>query len=137
MPESPSHSYSAQSIAGGAGLRPTPANNVGGGSGWGDNGFRKGGTDSDDEDSHQDFGHGTEPQGVTMADAMKSQQHKIHAKYGFLDQSESARHAAHVKPMSQHGEPTCASEDHSFMNHKPGGSRTMPGWGTMRNLMGA
>lgn len=35
------------STKGGASAEPTPANNAGGGSGWGDAGFTKGGTDGD------------------------------------------------------------------------------------------
>lgn len=44
MPTSPTHSRPPTSVAGGTGLAPTPANNVGGGAGWGDRSFRKGGT---------------------------------------------------------------------------------------------
>lgn len=69
-----------------------------------------------------------------MGEALGLQQQKTRAKHNYLKRSDDA---AHVKPMSEHGEPTCASEDHSFMNHPPGGSATMPGWGTMRNVMGA
>lgn len=72
-----------------------------------------------------------------MGAAAGLQHHKTRAKYQFLDQSAQLDDAANVKPMSVHGEPTCASEDHSFMNHRPGGSQTWPGWGTMRNIMGA
>lgn len=43
MPESPNYNRQPTHVAGGTGTTPTPANNVGGGSGWGDRSFRKGG----------------------------------------------------------------------------------------------
>lgn len=43
-PEGPGN-HPRTSTEGGASAYPTPANNVGGGSGWGDKGFFKGGTD--------------------------------------------------------------------------------------------
>lgn len=52
MPESPIHNQAPEAILGGTSTTSTPANNVGGGAGWGDKSFKKGGTDSDDEDHH-------------------------------------------------------------------------------------
>lgn len=43
MPESPTHNRPPTHVAGGTGTTPTPANNIGGGAGWGDRSFRKGG----------------------------------------------------------------------------------------------
>ncbi|KAJ6027975.1 hypothetical protein N7540_003551 [Penicillium herquei] len=137
MPESPIHNQPTNIVTGGTSATPTPANNVGGGSGWGDPGFKKGGTSShrDDDEPRQGYGHVEAPNPrATMGDTLGLQQQKTRAKYHFLQRSDEA---ADVKPMSEHGEPTCASEDHTFMNHRPGGSKTMPGWGTMRNVMGA
>ena len=57
MPESPAHNQPANFVAGGTSPTPTPANNVGGGTGWGDKGFLKGGTASDDDEPRQGFGH--------------------------------------------------------------------------------
>ncbi|KAJ5702287.1 hypothetical protein N7488_009835 [Penicillium malachiteum] len=130
MPESPIHNQPTNIVAGGTSATPTPANNVGGGSGWGDPGFRKGGTDGDDDEPRQGYGHVEEPWERRLVFSST----KTRAKYHFLQRSDEA---ADEKPMSAHGEPTCASEDHSFMSHRPGGSKTMPGWGTMRNVMGA
>lgn len=31
--------------------------------------------------------------------------------------------------------PTCANEDHSFMQHKPGASSTLPGWDTAKSVV--
>lgn len=33
----------------------------------------------------------------------------------------------------QTGEPTCDTEDHSFMQHRPGCPGTLPGWGKAKN----
>ncbi|KAJ5923394.1 hypothetical protein N7454_008639 [Penicillium verhagenii] len=139
MPESPIHNHPATSVAGGTSATPTPANNVGGGSGWGDSGFKKGGFHEGGgpdaaEEPRQGWGHPPNARG-TMGQALGLQEQKTHAKYHFLSRADDA--AASTKPMSTHGEPTCAGEDHSFMTHKPGGSDTMPGWGTFRNVLGA
>lgn len=53
MPESPSRNHPVTAVAGGASAEPTPANNVGGGAGWGDKAFSKGGTDG----GHEGTGH--------------------------------------------------------------------------------
>lgn len=31
-------------------------------------------------------------------------------------------------------EPSAQKEDTSFMNHKPGGGETLPGWDTMKGM---
>lgn len=49
MPQSPSRNHTTTSVAGGSSAEPTPANNVGGGSGWGDPSFQKGGVGEDNE----------------------------------------------------------------------------------------
>jgi hypothetical protein len=38
--------------------------------------------------------------------------------------------------LNDHGEPTCASEDHSFMGRKPGDADCLPGWNTLKNMTG-
>lgn len=43
---------------------------------------------------------------------------------------------ADVKATNAQGEPTCNSEDHSFMGRKPGASETLPGWETVKNTIG-
>lgn len=57
MPESPSRSNHPTTAVpgGGASAEPTPANNVGGGAGWGDKAFPKGGTD--EKSGHEGTGH--------------------------------------------------------------------------------
>lgn len=35
------------------------------------------------------------------------------------------------------GQPTCATEDHSFMERKPGGPDTLPGWKAAKNILNA
>lgn len=59
MPESPSrNNHPVSSVPeGGASAEPSPANNVGGGAGWGDKAFRKGGSD----DKHMTDGRGHVP----------------------------------------------------------------------------
>lgn len=44
MPDSPTRNHPTTAVEGGASAEPTPANNVGGGAGWGDKAFRKGGS---------------------------------------------------------------------------------------------
>ena len=45
--------------------------------------------------------------------------------------------AANEPPTTESGEPTCAGEDHSFMEHKAGGPDTLPGWEKAKQLAGA
>lgn len=45
--------------------------------------------------------------------------------------------SVNIKRTTESGEPTCESEDHSFMGKKPGGGDTWPGWETVKNLFGA
>jgi len=70
-----------------------------------------------------------------MGEALGLSDQKNHAKDNYLQRADDS--AGNVKPTSAHGEPTCATEDHSFMTLKPGGGDTLPGWGTMRNIIGA
>ncbi|KAJ5090054.1 hypothetical protein N7532_008738 [Penicillium argentinense] len=134
MPTSPTHSQSATAVAGGTGTQPTPANNVGGGDdgGWGDRIFRKGGQD---DVLNQGTGH-VPPKAAneTMGSFLGLRDQKTRAENKYLERVDLASDG--MKPMTDSGEPTCATEDHSFMSHKPGGSETMPGWGTMKNVFG-
>lgn len=54
MPESTSRNHPVTAVEGGTSAEPTPANNVGGGAGWGDKVFKKGGTD---KEGHEGSGH--------------------------------------------------------------------------------
>lgn len=69
-----------------------------------------------------------------MGEVLGLQQQKTLAENKYMRRADAAE--ANVRPMSDHGEPTCASEDHTFMYHKAGGSDTLPGWGTMKNVFG-
>ncbi|KAJ6095888.1 hypothetical protein N7486_006634 [Penicillium sp. IBT 16267x] len=120
MPESASRNHPTTSVpGGGTSATPTPANNVGGG--------------NDSEEHREGLGHvaAPNPRG-TMGRALGLQEQKSHAKSNFLQQDD----AVNVRPTSEHGEPTCATEDHSFMNRKPGASDALPGWETFRNVLG-
>ena len=69
-----------------------------------------------------------------MGDVLGLQQQKTLAENKYMERAELA--SSNERPMSEHGEPTCASEDHSFMGRKPGGSETLPGWDTVKNVFG-
>ncbi|KAJ5982052.1 hypothetical protein N7451_012152 [Penicillium sp. IBT 35674x] len=97
-----STNHPTAATSGGASAKPTPANNAGGRSGWGDPGFIKGGT-TDRTDTG--LGH-------------------------------VAARNPDINPMTTGGgEPTCATEDHSFMERKPGGSSTLPGWDMAKHIL--
>jgi hypothetical protein len=51
---SSSGNHPTSALSGGTSAKPTPANNVGGGAGWGDKGFVKGGSDAT---PHEGLGH--------------------------------------------------------------------------------
>ncbi|KAJ5594973.1 uncharacterized protein N7459_001181 [Penicillium hispanicum] len=135
MPQSSSHNNLTTSVAGGTSAEPTPANNVGGGAGWGDDRFlQKGGTDGHHEHV-QGRGHvdARNPR-ATMGSMLGLHDQKARAENKYMERADLAQ--ANTKPMSEHGQPTCASEDHTFMCHRAGGSHTMPGWGTVKNIFG-
>ncbi|KAJ5173303.1 hypothetical protein N7492_005896 [Penicillium capsulatum] len=104
---------------------PTPANNLNG-QGQGQEG---------DSDEGQGLGHvdPTNPRG-TMGKFLGLHEQKTRAENKYMARADYT--AANVKPMSENGEPTCASEDHTFMYHKPGGNDTWPGWDTFKNIFG-
>lgn len=69
-----------------------------------------------------------------MGQFLGLQEQKIRAENKYMARADDA--AAIPKPMTESGEPTCASEDHSFMGEKPGGNDTWPGWGTVKSIFG-
>ncbi|KAJ5226101.1 hypothetical protein N7468_007326 [Penicillium chermesinum] len=69
-----------------------------------------------------------------MGEVLGLQQQKTSAEQKYMERADEA--AGNAKPVNAHGEPTCAAEDHTFMEHKPGGSGTLPGWETMKNVLG-
>ncbi|OJJ45311.1 hypothetical protein ASPZODRAFT_17528 [Penicilliopsis zonata CBS 506.65] len=130
-PSTPSHradSRQPSSTQGGASSQPTPANNSGGGSGWGDPGFFKGGSNG-----HEGAGH---------APALNARS-TIGGFLGLTDQkTEAEKHyqgrfdqATGVREKTKSGAPTCESEDHSFMEHRPGCSATLPGWDAAKSVV--
>ncbi|KAJ5105744.1 FAD dependent oxidoreductase [Penicillium alfredii] len=119
-------------VYGGASAHPTAANNVGGGAGWGDRSPHKGGRDGHGQ-INEGLGHITAHNArSTAGEFLGLQDQKTRAENKFLSRADLA--AANVKPMTESGEPTCASEDHTFMGHWPGGSNTLPGWDTVKNV---
>ncbi|KAE8151388.1 hypothetical protein BDV25DRAFT_138911 [Aspergillus avenaceus] len=103
----------ATNTRGGAGLEPTPATNT---SGNGPGGLLKGGI-------------GREGPGHTP-DKMKTSYSSADEFASLRDEKNTAR--GHFMDRANHEagvtNGTCATEDHSFMNTKPGGSDTLPGW---------
>ncbi|RAL17350.1 uncharacterized protein BO97DRAFT_401987 [Aspergillus homomorphus CBS 101889] len=101
--------------SGGASAEPTPANNAGGGSGWGDAGHPKGGMDGVSSDVL------TAPEFRSISDQKSAAERKF---MGRFNEGHDVRDG------------TCATEDHSFMERKPGGSGALPGWETMKDKLG-
>ncbi|KAL1970061.1 hypothetical protein VTN77DRAFT_6466 [Rasamsonia byssochlamydoides] len=114
--------------AGGASAIPTPANNAGGGKGWGDKGFRKGGGTGSPTPS-QGLGHAPMPNPAASFGnflGLQEQKHAAewHAAHKYED---AAASSGIIKPTTENGEETCETEDHSFMNHTPGCPQNLPG----------
>ncbi|KAJ5327927.1 hypothetical protein N7541_009034 [Penicillium brevicompactum] len=121
-----SHNHQTTSVAGGTSATPTPANNVGGGTGWGDRLWMGG--------KEQGLGHVDAPTGrSTMGEFLGLKDQKSRAENKYFQRAEMAEGN---DPMNTAGDPTCASEDHSFMGQKPGGSETLPGWNKMKEFAG-
>ncbi|KAJ5983887.1 hypothetical protein N7481_005986 [Penicillium waksmanii] len=132
MPESPTHNRPPTNVAGGTGTTPTPANNIGGGAGWGDRSFHKGGMNDvpNEGKGHIDPSNPHETMGAFLG--LKDQKSRAEAKY----LARAGLAGDDIKTTTDSGEPTCSGEDHSFMGTKPGGADTLPGWGTMKNAFG-
>ncbi|KAJ5669783.1 hypothetical protein N7462_010853 [Penicillium macrosclerotiorum] len=112
--------------------KPDPAKNLQGGVGWGDRTYRKGGSE---DLLNEGLGHvAAHNPRSTIGQFLGLQDQKTRAENKFLTRAELA--AANVRPMNDHGEPTCDTEDHSFMGSKPGASDTLPGWDTVKNIFG-
>lgn len=137
-------------VAGGSSAKPTPANNVGGGEGWGDR-LWLGGKEEGlghaavrvlvlpvHRHSIRQFGlilisQATNPRS-TMGDFLALQDQKTRGQNKFIQRENLVD--SNVKPINAEGEPTCATEDHSFMTRKAGDPDTYPGWGTFKNFFG-
>ena len=70
----------------------------------------------------------------TMGDFLALSDQKTRAQNKFLERENLL--GSNDRPMNAEGEPTCVSEDHSFMNHKAGAPDTYPGWSTVKNFLG-
>ena len=59
---------------------------------------------------------------------------KSRAQNKYLQRADLA--GASSSSTNNRGEPTCATEDHSFMGRQPGEADTLPGWHTIRDTTG-
>lgn len=129
---------SKTNVAGGASAKPTPANNVTGGS---DSGSASGSGDQTGQNvqtnsDYQGPGHTAIPNPLASEGGFLGLQGQKGAA-----QAHTARRVAdaggvldeRVKDGSL--DETCATEDHSFMQHKPGGSATLPGSSIIKGAM--
>ncbi|KAL4867073.1 hypothetical protein BDV12DRAFT_171916 [Aspergillus spectabilis] len=121
----PSGNQPTTSTRGGASAYPTPANNSGGGAGWGDSGFIKGGLEG--FSNRLSSGSG------------ESSTSKLSSLSGELSSLQEQKASGRENNLAEiGGVPT--SENASFMTHKPGGSDTLPGWekakGALNSVMG-
>ncbi|KAJ5164406.1 uncharacterized protein N7500_006236 [Penicillium coprophilum] len=116
-------------VNGGSSAQPTPANSDDG-SGWGDRLWLGG--------KNEGLGHADAPNpkstmgGFLALDEQKTRgESKLSERQNLVDFEKTS-----VRPINAEGEPTCASEDHSFMKHKAGDPDTYPGWSTVKNIFG-
>ncbi|KAJ5264656.1 hypothetical protein N7534_007967 [Penicillium rubens] len=127
-----STNHPTTATSGGASAKPTPANNAGGGSGWGDQGFIKGGTT---DTKNAGLGHeAARKSASTIGNFLGLKEQKGRAENKYLQGVDLAANGIDTTTTSG-GEPTCASEDHSFMERKPGGSDTLPGWKMAKRIL--
>jgi hypothetical protein len=144
------------SVAGGSSAEPTPANNSGKETGWGDKLWMGGTNDGDghapvrDCDFHRisktciprmNIGpiltmHCGQAQNArsTMGSFLGLSDQKSRSANKYLQRANQLDDDA--KPMTAAGEPTCATEDHSFMGKKAGDPDTYPGWDTFKSITG-
>ncbi|CRG84504.1 hypothetical protein PISL3812_01784 [Talaromyces islandicus] len=120
------------SIPGGTSAFPTPANNTDGGSGIGDKGFRKGGGKAVSSTGHG-LGHTAAPNpaasfGNYLGLTRQKQAAENNAARQFAEAGGSDR-------TTSTGEGTCATEDHSFMRHKPGCPETSTGTAFVKGVL--
>ncbi|KAJ5773096.1 hypothetical protein N7457_007992 [Penicillium paradoxum] len=115
-------------VEGDTSATPTPANDVGSpaGQGWGDR-LWKGGM-------NEGPGHATAPNPrATMGEFLGLYDQKSRAEQKYLHRETLAD--PNVRATTEQGEPTCVTEDHSFMGHKAGDPDTLPGWNTFKKFI--
>ncbi|KAL5049380.1 hypothetical protein BDW71DRAFT_204645 [Aspergillus fruticulosus] len=120
------------STRGGASAHPTPANNSGGGSGWGDSGFLKGGLEGVSNRLSSTSGESHSGKLSSLSGEMSS-----------LKEQKAVGEQRYQKDVEEAGGTMPRSSDHSdasFMKGKPGGGGTLPGWetakGAINSMMG-
>lgn len=69
-----------------------------------------------------------------MGEFLGLQDQKSRAENKYLQRADLA--GDNPCSMTGAGEPTCVNEDHTFMDQKPGGSDTLPGWNTLKEFAG-
>ncbi|KAL3463686.1 hypothetical protein BJX64DRAFT_287155 [Aspergillus heterothallicus] len=122
----PSGNQPTTSTRGGASAYPTPANNSGGGAGWGDSGFLKGGL----EGISNRLSSGSGESQTSKLSSMSGELSDITEQKAAGEQRYKNRVAeAGAIPSESEGGP-------SFMKHKPGGSDTLPGWNKAKGALG-
>ncbi|CAL5868318.1 uncharacterized protein PFLUO_LOCUS2542 [Penicillium psychrofluorescens] len=132
-----SSNHPTSALSGGTSAKPTPANNVGGGAGIGDKGFLKGGSDKGGSDGapHEGLGHvAADNPRSSFGNFLGLQEQKSRAENKFMNRADLA--ADDLPPTTESGQPTCAGEDHSFMQRKPGCPDTYPGWEKAKHIFG-
>ncbi|KAL4915651.1 hypothetical protein BDW62DRAFT_203411 [Aspergillus aurantiobrunneus] len=126
----PSGNQPTTSTRGGASAFPTPANNTGGGSGWGDSGLLKGGLDRDSTHLSSSSGESNSAKLSSISGEMSS-----------LTEQKAAGEQSYQQNLADAGAvPSSGNAGVGFMGHKPGGSDTLPGWekakGAFNSVMG-
>ncbi|KAL2851069.1 hypothetical protein BJY01DRAFT_245171 [Aspergillus pseudoustus] len=116
----PTGNQPTTSTRGGASAYPTPANNAGGGAGWGDSGFIKGGLEGISNRLSSGSGESQTSKLSSMSGEMSG-----------LSEQKAAGKQQYKNDVDEAGAIPSES-DPSFMKHKPGGSDTLPGWNKAR-----
>ncbi|KAL5340569.1 hypothetical protein BJX70DRAFT_101056 [Aspergillus crustosus] len=109
----PTGNQPSSAVQGGASAYPTPANNSGGGSGWGDSGFIKGGLSGKSKNLSS-----------SGAESGSGQISSLSGKMSKLEEQKASGRENNLSEIG--GIPT--HENASFMTHKPAGPSTLPGW---------
>ncbi|KAL4967164.1 uncharacterized protein BDV14DRAFT_32337 [Aspergillus stella-maris] len=120
----PSGNQPTSSTRGGASAYPTPANNTGGGAGWGDSGILKGGLEGASNRLSSSSGESHPSKLSSMSGELSSLSEQKHAG--------EQRYQQDVDEAGGVPAPAPGDGDADFMKTKPGGSDTLPGWEGMK-----
>ncbi|KAL4955415.1 hypothetical protein BDW69DRAFT_160811 [Aspergillus filifer] len=116
----PSGNQPTTSTRGGASVYPTPANNAGGGAGWGDSGIIKGGLEGVSNRLSSSSGESPTAKLSSMSGELSS-----------LSEQKQAGERRYQQDVDEGGgvlRPAPGDGDADFMKAKPGGPDTLPGW---------